>query len=730
MPPTFSPPPQPINLAPQPGGGNLAPVNISPANVSPVPNAPNVTPPPPVALPNNPSPTSNSTASSTPLDPKVVALAQAIRTVESNNNFTAKGASGEYGAYQWMPASWKGDAQQVLGNPNAPMTPANQNAVAYSIIKSWKDQGLNPAQIAGKWNSGMANGWENNVGTNAEGVQYNTPKYVKSVVGLYQQYANGGQPSSSQSSQSPSVSGFIGNVATSAENLIGGIGNAVIHPVQTAENLGGVVAGGVEKLFGVQNSDTQKFDSMVNYFGQRYGGNSLTQIMGNIAHTAYTDPVGMALDLSTLVDGIGAGVGALGKIADISKAADLAKASDYISSAAGLIKGSSPEAAKLLETPGTLSQVGSSLRTAAEYTNPIGLAAKGAGMVAGLGARVAGESLGASTGMGYGAIKGIFQGSSAGGEAAAAVRAGLSGDEEGVNALVDSAQQAYSDMKMNRSNEYQTALQNIQGSAHTLNKTTLQPVVDTFDNLLNKYNIKQTSKGLDFSNSALRNESASVDDIQDISNEIKKYTTGVKQITPVNIDDLKQFIDARYAVGSRGGSFTTQLNTVLRKILKTNVPDYAKMTEKYQEASDQLQEFRQALSVGGKAGKETILKKLTSTLRNNNEYRTALLKQLSEGADKHLLEHAAGASAHSWIPEGMTKYVEGLAAFINPHILLALPFESPRVVGEFVNALGKGNRVLEKIGNGLIKYNGPLIGKTAVVVNNSVQPVNKNKGNN
>ena len=40
------------------------------------------------------------------LDPQVVALAKAIRQTESNNNFQAKGGSGEYGAYQWEPGTW------------------------------------------------------------------------------------------------------------------------------------------------------------------------------------------------------------------------------------------------------------------------------------------------------------------------------------------------------------------------------------------------------------------------------------------------------------------------------------------------------------------------------------------------------------------------------------------------------------------------------------------------
>lgn len=121
------------------------------------------------------------------MDQDVINLAKAIRQHESGGNFNAKGKSQESGAYQWTPDTWKAHSKQILGNENAEMTPANQNAVAYGVLKTWKDAGLNPAQISAKWNSGSEKGWENKIGVNKFGVEYNVPKYVKSVTDLYQQ---------------------------------------------------------------------------------------------------------------------------------------------------------------------------------------------------------------------------------------------------------------------------------------------------------------------------------------------------------------------------------------------------------------------------------------------------------------------------------------------------------------------------------------------------------------
>ena len=124
------------------------------------------------------------------LDPKAKALASAILKQESGGNYNAKGASGESGGYQFMPGTWKAWAGKHLGDSNAQMSVENQNRVAYGQIKSWKDKGYNPAQIASLWNSGTPE-WEGKVGTNSKGVKYDVPSYVRNVSANYKQAARG-----------------------------------------------------------------------------------------------------------------------------------------------------------------------------------------------------------------------------------------------------------------------------------------------------------------------------------------------------------------------------------------------------------------------------------------------------------------------------------------------------------------------------------------------------------
>ena len=59
----------------------------------------------------------------------------ALSQVESGGRYTALNrSSGAYGKYQIIPSSWRAWARQVLGNPNAPKTPANQEKVARAKI--------------------------------------------------------------------------------------------------------------------------------------------------------------------------------------------------------------------------------------------------------------------------------------------------------------------------------------------------------------------------------------------------------------------------------------------------------------------------------------------------------------------------------------------------------------------------------------------------------------------
>lgn len=93
------------------------------------------------------------------LDKSVLNLMKIIGGLETggeSNPYSAVGdkhlVGGSHGKFQYRPDTWKERAGKYLGDPKAPMTPANQNKVTYLTMKDWKDQGLTPQEIDARWN--------------------------------------------------------------------------------------------------------------------------------------------------------------------------------------------------------------------------------------------------------------------------------------------------------------------------------------------------------------------------------------------------------------------------------------------------------------------------------------------------------------------------------------------------------------------------------------------------
>lgn len=331
-----------------------------------------------------------STPDGTQLDPSVVKLMQGIKQVESGGNYNAVGKSGEFGAYQFMPSTYAAAAQKFGVDPTD-TSRAAQNKVAYFQLKAFKDKGYTPEQAAAAWNGGegiVQNGtWQNNVGTNDKGVAFNTPDYVQKVIAA----ARNPQPAMTdmqpeQQQDQPSIGGFAGNVVKSGANFVGNIGQALLHPIDTIQNIGGAAVGGLQELGGQQNDNTAKFDNLVNFFKDRYGS------VSQLEHTLYTDPVGVAADLSAVLSG---GAAAAGKIGTLGGAVDASRASE-LAGATGL-----RTMAQDTAVGNTATRFSETLSRAADLANPLTPVMSGARkLVGGEMAQTVAETIGSKlTGM-------------------------------------------------------------------------------------------------------------------------------------------------------------------------------------------------------------------------------------------------------------------------------------------------------------------------------------------
>lgn len=139
------------------------------------------------------------------MDTQALALAitKALAYTENGGkpdaNNEKAGRSGELKSiFQFEPATWKTYSKEVTGQDNLPLTPENEGGVVYSKVTSWLKQGYNTMQIASLWNAGQPDAYKDNIGTNKEGVAFNTPEYAKKVQAYTDQFMN--EPSPQQAS--------------------------------------------------------------------------------------------------------------------------------------------------------------------------------------------------------------------------------------------------------------------------------------------------------------------------------------------------------------------------------------------------------------------------------------------------------------------------------------------------------------------------------------------------
>lgn len=186
------------------------------------------------------------------LDPSIVNLAQAISKTETagqKNPYTAKGGSGEYGAYQYTAPTWQADSQKYLGQSVKleDSTPEQQDRVAYNKIKDLGSQGHNPSQIASIWNSGKPDP-TGNVGVNKQGIKYDTPQYVKSVESAYNQIRSG-----VKNPETTPTASTVGNETTGTPTTSTDTGNPLVNFAKGVGNFLFPIVGDVKDVVTGEN---------------------------------------------------------------------------------------------------------------------------------------------------------------------------------------------------------------------------------------------------------------------------------------------------------------------------------------------------------------------------------------------------------------------------------------------------------------------------------------------
>jgi hypothetical protein len=216
--------------------------------------------------------------------------------------YTTPGASGEYGAYQFTPDTWKNYAGEILNDPNAPMTPANQDAVAIGMVSKWVADGKTPEQIAIKWNHGDFSYKGSGTGVNSMGVKYDIPGYVAKFKSNLAKIGGGNDPTTiAKAIKLTETGGGEGDIAVErAVNIINGSNkftkeqkNSFISAMNSASNVGdaiGIIKNQAKDNMGQTNATQlakleeakKDFESLTTQVNQFYKDGGTSNIMKGI----------------------------------------------------------------------------------------------------------------------------------------------------------------------------------------------------------------------------------------------------------------------------------------------------------------------------------------------------------------------------------------------------------------------------------------------------------------
>jgi hypothetical protein len=101
------------------------------------------------------------------------------------------------------------------------------------------------------------------------------------------------------------------NLPKSSFDLLNNMGLALMHPLDSAQALGEIAFGGVEKLVPGKQPHEQQFSKVADFFKSRYGS------LENLNKTIASDPAGVMADMSALLTGVGGATKMVGGLAEM-----------------------------------------------------------------------------------------------------------------------------------------------------------------------------------------------------------------------------------------------------------------------------------------------------------------------------------------------------------------------------------------------------------------------------
>jgi hypothetical protein len=497
---------------------------------------------------------------------------------------------------------------------------------------------------------------------------------AKAAEGLQAAPAGEGMPSTRVGAAQPADYEFSKTVESALpslyRNTIGGLVDVVSSPLQTAQNIGDIVAGGVYKALpgpvqrGLTAIETSPYNPLGNPAALQRAQAMASAVGQDYARTYGTgagfqkmieeDPFRVVGDVSTVLGGGGAAL----------------------------------RAANMGVLP---NQLGRIYAKAGDVINPVNTMIKGTQLGGKLVTEGLPNILGLSTGVGGDTVKTAFE---SGLKGKTAFKENIRGDVP-ITQVLDDARSNLANMNAAKQRDYRSGMVDIKNDKTVLDFQGIDKALTNAENIAYyKGKIKdQTAANV----------------LEDMKKKVAdwKNSDPAEYHTPEGMDALKQSLYESF--GKLGKEEKTaysagkQVYDSVKSEINAQAPTYAKVMKDYSESSDLIHEIERTLSLGQKASDDTALRKLQSLTRNNviTNYgqRTALAEQLAAQGGTELMPALAGQAMTSKLPRNLAAQGgaigAGLAAFSNPYVVAAMPFMSPRLVGEAAygtGALARGTR--------------------------------------
>jgi hypothetical protein len=319
--------------------------------------------------------------------------------------------------------------------------------------------------------------------------------------------------------------------------------------------------------------------------------------------------------------------------------------------------------------------------------------------IAKLGGNIASEVIGNLSGVGSQAYKTAYNAAVQGGDKLKALASNLRKQAPMEN-VVDDALIGLRNMGTNLQNQYRSGMVNVKNDKTILDFAGIDKALNDAQSLgtfkgtiTNQDIVDQVSKVRNFVDDWKSKNPADFHTPEGMD-ELKKAVGGMLEKIPFNEDKVRKAV---------GGVYSS-----IKEEIKKQAPVYDDVMKKYSEGLDLASELKKSLSLGNKASVDTSLRKLQSVMRDNvnTNYgnRVNYAEMLEQASGKPIMAQLAGQSLSSPTPRGLQRLLPSATggsayALSNPYLLAALPFQSPRLMGEATILAGKASRPVINLAN-------------------------------